>query len=112
MQTYRDLSRHGGQGRALPKLTISQSRTPKDHLKQQEVRLGQSRWQRPTCGLGDMQTGFVVGLDGARRATRAWADPTAPQGCTHCPGGTEVATSVPQCWCLWTYTSLLVVYTL
>lgn len=38
-QTYRDLSEGRGQGRALPKLTISQSRTPNDHLKEEEPRL-------------------------------------------------------------------------
>lgn len=38
-RTYRDLSEGRGQGRALPKLTISQSRTPNDHLKGEEPRL-------------------------------------------------------------------------
>lgn len=38
-QTYKGLSEGRGQRRALPKLTISQSRTPNDHLKGEEPRL-------------------------------------------------------------------------
>lgn len=38
-QTCRDSSGSREQRRALPKLTISQSRTPNDHLKGQETRL-------------------------------------------------------------------------
>lgn len=37
--TYRDLCEGRGQRGALPKLTISQSRTPNDHLKGEEQRL-------------------------------------------------------------------------
>lgn len=38
-QTYRDLREGRAQRGALPKLTISQSRTPNDHLKGEEPRL-------------------------------------------------------------------------
>lgn len=38
-QTYRDLSEGRGQRGTLPKLTISQSRTPNDHLKGEQSRL-------------------------------------------------------------------------
>lgn len=71
-QTCRDSSGGRGHRRALPKLTISQSRTPNDHLKGQERRLWWSLQPCPADGHGAKPR--------VEWAARAWAESAAPQG--------------------------------